>query len=1056
MAVTPTILSLDEAVSEIAQACAFATAEKRTSPFAFLVGAGISHPTVPLAGGVEAQCKEVAEKRGVKPPPGNPSPMERYSYWFGKAYPHAIQRQKYLQSLIEGKPISLANFRLAHLLSAKCVANLVITPNFDNLLSRALTTFGHDTFRVCDHPGTVDRITQTRPEVQIVHVHGNHWSYDQANLSGELMDRSDLSVSTTLTMALLLDAIFRELSPIVVGYSGWEGDVIMKALFRRASAGYKSFWFCHRRSDIDTLPPWLKSRQDVVFILPPETSPADRSALSQSTSAAAGANMAELSKKGPPLRLRQEPGAEIAGRSEQLEAHTVFDHLIVELKAEAPPLFGDPLEFFARRLEESVPTDIRTPAGAAAYSFGGVIEQIRNAQKSLEAAKKTASKAREAEKLLDKVRDAVRRSRYEDALKAALRITADDLGETELRSLVESLSIATKSVDADCAGKMPGLDLLIRSAVTLSGSSTDLQLDLTIADALIDKGAALWKLDHIEEAIGVYEKLVRRFGDSADDELQERVAWALHNKGVTMRKLNRSKEAVVVCDEIIFRFGDASSASLQEEVAQALISKGITLGVLHRGEEEISAYDEVVRRFGDSPVAALQERVANALFNKGFALGTLNRGEEAISAYDELVRRFGDSPVSAVQEWVALALYNKGVRMGTLNRGEEAISAYDELVRRFGDSPVAAVQEWVALALYNKGVEMGKLNRIEEELRVYDEVAGRFGDSSVAVLQERVANALYNKGFTLGQLSRNEEAIRVYDEVVRRFGDSPVAAAQKWVAKALLKKSFVLGESSHNEEAIRVYDEIVRRFRDSPVAAVQEQVAKALLKKSFALGNLNHDDQAVESYLTALRDKEGLSNTGLFFFFLLELSDARFKLERYDSAIEFASRAIGLAPDDHRGYSQRAGAHWYSEQYAQAFDDYSKVIQLRPQSSDGLNGRGHVLAEMAKYKEAIRDLDQAITLSADEPIMQAYVRNGRALAYAGLGEYARALEEFENSLRLCPNNAWVYYNRGLAHEWMGEHGKALADFATALEKNDPKLIPLKRARVKGWLEPSKV
>ncbi len=101
MTTTPTILYLDEAIGEIAQACQYAADEENRKRFVFLVGAGLSYPSVPLARNIESDCREIAEKRKIKPLAGEPSAMERYSYWFGKAYPQRLQRQRYLKCLIE-------------------------------------------------------------------------------------------------------------------------------------------------------------------------------------------------------------------------------------------------------------------------------------------------------------------------------------------------------------------------------------------------------------------------------------------------------------------------------------------------------------------------------------------------------------------------------------------------------------------------------------------------------------------------------------------------------------------------------------------------------------------------------------------------------------------------------------------------------------------------------------------------------------------------------------------------------------------------------------------
>src|SRR3972149_7514452 len=173
-------IKLKTAISQIQQACE--DQSEGRLPFFFLVGAGISYPHIPLAFGIEKHCKEIAQKYNRVDEPTGKRLIDTYSHWFNQAYPQPIQRQRYLRSLIEGKPISHANLRLAHLLLEKRIASLVVTPNFDDFLSRALTLFGIPHI-LCDHPKTVERIHPEQNDVQIVHVHGTYWFYDCCNLS---------------------------------------------------------------------------------------------------------------------------------------------------------------------------------------------------------------------------------------------------------------------------------------------------------------------------------------------------------------------------------------------------------------------------------------------------------------------------------------------------------------------------------------------------------------------------------------------------------------------------------------------------------------------------------------------------------------------------------------------------------------------------------------------------------------------------------------------------------------------------------------------------------
>ncbi len=141
-------------------------------------------------------------------------------------------------------------------------------------------------------------------------------------------------------------------------------------------------------------------------------------------------------------------------------------------------------------------------------------------------------------------------------------------------------------------------------------------------------------------------------------------AFACFTEAYALVQLNRTEEAVAVYDDVIKRFGDSKESALQDQVAKALVSKGFALGRLGRSEEEIAVYNNVIKRFGDSKELALQEGVAMALVNKGASLGQLNRSEEAIAAADEVIKRYGDSTEPELQGVVGRARKLKALIQG--------------------------------------------------------------------------------------------------------------------------------------------------------------------------------------------------------------------------------------------------------------------------------------------------------------------------------------------------------------------------------------------------------
>jgi hypothetical protein len=221
------------------------------------------------------------------------------------------------------------------LLSAHKLTNLVVTPNFDDFIARALRLFGEEP-AVCDHPRTVGRIDRERPDIQIVHVHGSYLFYDCANLLGEVTDRSRPDEETSFTMVGLLDSLLWSRSPLLIGYSGWEGDVIMSALKRRLRGGnplaQSVYWFCYRRAERERLPVWLRDSPDVRFVVPPEppVQPA----------AAARSGVSQLT-----VEVSEEREVEAT-----LPAFEVFDQLNRAFDIGPPALFENPIEYFASSL----------------------------------------------------------------------------------------------------------------------------------------------------------------------------------------------------------------------------------------------------------------------------------------------------------------------------------------------------------------------------------------------------------------------------------------------------------------------------------------------------------------------------------------------------------------------------------------------------------------------------------------------------------------------------------------------------------------------------------
>lgn len=207
--------------------------------------------------------------------------------------------------------------------------------------------------------------------------------------------------------------------------------------------------------------------------------------------------------------------------------------------------------------------------------------------------------------------------------------------------------------------------------------------------------------------------------------------------------------------------------------------------------------------------------------------------------------------------------------------------------------------------------------------------------------------------------------------------------------------------------------------------------------------------------LPAIGSRDRLQDPAAINYILRALEATWLFTERYEDAIAFFSEYISTYPEDSAAYGGRAASLWYAGRLQEAIRDYSRALELKPSDILSLSGRGQVLAEVGENGRAMEDLNLALqalrTVSIPDSSWakwyeqaEAFVRNGRGFALAGLGERGPALDEFEQSISLSPENAWVYHNRAQVYDRAGDREKASEDYQKALTKKNPALSPIRK------------
>ena len=129
--------------------------------------------------------------------------------------------------------------------------------------------------------------------------------------------------------------------------------------------------------------------------------------------------------------------------------------------------------------------------------------------------------------------------------------------------------------------------------------------------------------------------------------------------------------------------------------------------------------------------------------------------------------------------------------------------------------------------------------------------------------------------------------------------------------------------------------------------------------------------------------------------------------------------------------------HSETKEYDRAIADYSEYIQLIPNDPFGYLKRGVVRHAAGKHREAISDYTRALELEkAANAGYGAGLHYNRANVYRDLGEYDKAIADYDEAVRIDPKYQHAIVSRGSVRNSKGDYDRAIADLDLAL-KIDP-------------------
>jgi len=119
-------------------------------------------------------------------------------------------------------------------------------------------------------------------------------------------------------------------------------------------------------------------------------------------------------------------------------------------------------------------------------------------------------------------------------------------------------------------------------------------------------------------------------------------------------------------------------------------------------------------------------------------------------------------------------------------------------------------------------------------------------------------------------------------------------------------------------------------------------------------------------------------------------------------------------------------------EYEQAIKTLSKALELDPQDADAYMHRGIAFLESGQTEKALQDFEESLRL---RPHALCYYN--QALAWMGKGEDARAFADLDEAIRLAPQDAENYILQAILYSKQGDQERAIESAERAIELGHP-------------------
>jgi tetratricopeptide (TPR) repeat protein len=215
----------------------------------------------------------------------------------------------------------------------------------------------------------------------------------------------------------------------------------------------------------------------------------------------------------------------------------------------------------------------------------------------------------------------------------------------------------------------------------------------------------------------------------------------------------------------------------------------------------------------------------------------------------------------------------------------------------------------------------------------------------------------------------------------------------------------------------------------------------AFVRRSASLSRLGRHDEALKDKEWVIRGMQGTAPAETSYQ-LAARPDARSSVidtalraeqaRDFDRAIELYSLALAQAPlsQEHRRKALRGRAFSFEQakRFAEAEQDLSALAQIAPNDANLHVRRGHFYLDRNRLDEADAIFEAGARLRPADGVF----RHGKGRVHSARKEFAAAIAEYSEAMRLTPGVSLDHLWRAEAYRQLGMQREALADYDQAL------------------------